>query len=65
MLNFQHKNDCEGHQQSNLEWHYVKKIDVTRSTIYVENFILVSKQQKVGTMLLYLYIVAVPRATIN
>jgi len=43
-----------------------KKIDVTRSTIYVENFILVSKkQQKVGTMLLYLYIVAVPHATMN
>ena len=21
MLNFQHKNGCKGHQQSNLEWH--------------------------------------------
>ena len=43
MLNFQQKNGCKGHQRSNIEWHYIKKINVARSTIYVENFILVSK----------------------
>ena len=43
MLNFQHKNSCEGHQRSNLEWLHIKKINVTRRTIYVENFILVSE----------------------
>ena len=24
MLNFQCKNDCKGHQMSNLEWYYIK-----------------------------------------
>ena len=42
-INFQHKNGCKGHQRSNLEWYYIKKINFTRSTIYVENFILISQ----------------------
>ena len=29
-----------GHQRSNLQWHYIKKIHVKRSTTYVERFML-------------------------
>jgi len=34
-LNFQHKNGCKSHERSNLEWHYIKKIYVTRSILFV------------------------------
>jgi len=47
---FQHKNGCKGHQSSNLKWHYIKKL-VTRSTICVENFILVSQTACTGLIL--------------
>jgi len=40
MLNFQHKNGCKGHQRLLALY---QKINVTWSTIYVENFILVSE----------------------
>ena len=40
MLNFQHKHGCKGHQRSNLEWHYIKKL-MSPGVLFVWKFQLV------------------------
>ena len=42
MLNFQRKNSCKGHQRSNIEWHYIKKL-MSPGVLFVWKFILASK----------------------
>jgi len=62
MLNSQHKNIRKGHQRSNLEWH------VTRSDIYVENFMLASKTAQgwyYATLLVGLSLVGTIASNIN
>ena len=40
MWNFQHRNGCRGHKSGVALY---QKIDVTRNTVCLENFMLVSK----------------------
>ena len=53
MLNFKQKNGCKGHQRSNLEWHYIKKLMSPGVLFMWKISYLYQKQHRVGTVPLY------------
>ena len=50
---FSTQNGCKGHQRSNLEWHYIKKL-ISPGVLFVWKILyLYQKQHRVGTMPLH------------